>query len=1032
MRVAGILLFSLLAVVAEAAPTLCLNGRPWAGRATLPQGAWAEVSVQGVPPNAKVTVREVGTGLIWHEGTAGVCRAGLWLLRPGMTELEATFEHGKTMARQRVTLETRASKVGVLYPGLLMRMVRCDTKKGLPPAEAFRPKKGAVAAEPALTPEAKAYPPFRTAESAATAEGHFVLPDYWHRPLECLELGGKDKGRVSVPDLWRNDIAMRVEGVILVERAGTYGFRMETTCAADLMIGRKKCLGTEQLRLPAGAVPFAVTLARKGEAEPAFLLQWKRPGRETWESVAPEHFAHVVPKAADTFYASYTRGHPQRRLEVKQGGNVPAFTPEPPETINAAVYRPTADALCRRFTETGDLDTAARLLRWAHSYFEQEWQRYGGPRFLWLQDGGLLGDAEWIRPFLETCLRVPSLQRKALAVRTAMLRNTEPIFSRSFFGETHLGTNDAYGERNNFVGLIWQAAAIWDDPMAYDAVRGLYDNHFAYRQSTLDGMESDGTFNFHAANGRQLNMGAYGKDWVNYAIRFRNVGTPWGETRKQYERLATYCLAYEWCCYRGALAFCANGRHNTHKGTCPIDYVRRLLALPEPCLSKETRLALERLLTRVRDGKGALEGNRFFHRHLFMVHRRADYYVDVKMSSPLVGGVETFAGQNPGNLSFGDGVTTLLRTGEEYRPIHRYNIPDALWRFRSLPGTTQLNEEWGSLNKWKGLDRYRAGEGARAGGVSDGELGHCGFEFVSHGRNATRARKLFVALEDGLFVLGGGITGGKPAQAPFTYRTTLNQTTFTGPLTLRAEDGTTAEILSGSEERHLTFPLTQRFWVEHADIGYLVLPGDKRATLHVRVSVRTPLNRLAPRILNDSDADMVAYKAQCQELTANGRKAIVLEIWVDHGVQPKDATVAYFVCMRPEKYPEGGLLQAPPAVILANDATCQAVKDMTSGAIHAFFYTSGTLPCPPRVGVDIPASLMLRPKGHGWALTVQDPVVGCTNDTSRHAQVITVSLPGTRRKIIMPGEGDPDDRRRGAPITVSLGAGISIQTKGTR
>lgn len=1032
MRAFGILLFSLLSAIAGAVPTLCLNGRPWAGKATLPQGAWAEVSVRGMSPGTAVAVREVGTGLVWHEGTAGACRAGLWLLRPGTTELEATFGHNGEMGHQRVTLETLPQKAGVLYPGLLMRMVRCDLKKGLPPAEAFRPPKGAVAADPAFTQEAKAYPPFRTAEGVAAVEGPFVLPNYWHRPLEDLALGKGDKARVFVPDLRRSDVAARVEGVILVERAGTYGFRMETSCTAELAIGRRRCLGTEQFHLPMGAVPFAVTLARKGEAEPAFALQWKRPGSDAWEPVAPERFAHWVPRAADAFYASHTKGHPQRRLEVKPGGDAPAFTGEPPESPDAAAFHTAAGALQRRFCATGDLAAANLLLRWAQAYFTAEWRRYAGMRFLWMQDGRLLGDAEGMRPFLETCLRVPSLQREALRVRVAMLRNTAPVFSRTFFGEDHNGTNDAYGERNNFVGLIWQVASMWDDPMAYDAVRGLYDIHFAHRLSTRDGLERDGTFNFHAANGRQLNMGAYGKDWMHRVIRFRNVGTPWGETCEQYGRLAAYCLAYEWFCYRGAFAFCANGRHNTHEGACPTGHARRLLALPEPCLSGKTRRALEGLIARVERKQGALEGNRFFFRQLLAVHRRADYYVDVKMSSPLVGGVETFAGQNPGNLSFGDGVTTLLRTGEEYRPIHRYNIPDSLWRFRALPGTTQLDEEWGSLNKWKGLDRYRAGGGNRAGGVSDGELGHCGFAFVSHGRNATRARKLFVGLEDGLFVLGGGITGGKPAQEPFTYRSTLNQTAFTGPLTLRAEDGTTAEIPSGTEERHLTYPLTQRFWIEHAGIGYLALPGDKGATLHVRVSVRTPLNRLAPRILDDADADMVAYKAQCEELTAKGRKALVLEIWVDHGIQPKDATVAYFVCMRPEKYPKGVLLQAPPAVVLANDATCQAVKDMASGAIHAFFHQPGTLPCPPRVGVDAPASLMLRPKGRGWALTVQDPVVACTNDAAQHAQAITVSLPGLRKKVAMPGAGDPDDRRRGAPVTVALGAATASQTKGTR
>ena len=386
--------------------------------------------------------------------------------------------------------------------------------------------------------------------------------------------------------------------------------------------------------------------------------------------------------------------------------------------------------------------------------------------------------------------------------------------------------------------------------------------------------------------------------------------------------------------------------------------------------------------------------------------------------------METFAGATPGNLSFGDGVTTLLKSGEEYRSIHRYNIPDSLWRFRSLPGTTQLNEEWGSLDKWNGLDRYRAGCGQRAGGVSDGELGSCAFEFVSHGRNATRARKFFVFLEDGLFVLGGGITGAKAASAPFSYRSNLNQTAFMGDLSVRAADGTKAAIQASVTEEHLVFPLTQRFWVEHAGIGYLVLPSagpaDRGAALHIRVSERTPENRLVSAIYNADTPGMAAYREACAELTAKGRKAVVLEIWVDHGQQPADASVAYFVCMRPEKYANGRLLHEPPVDVLENSAQCQAVKDKTSGIVHAFFYAAGTLAAAPRVGVDRPAALMLRPKGRGWLLTVQDPTAACTPKVEQHASAIQVSLPGGKQTVTLPGAGDPDDRRQGAPITVSM------------
>lgn len=1004
---------------------LVANGRMAGASLKGFQGTWVRLTpTPRATKGLDVTLREADGGPIWYAGPAAACDLGFWLLRPGTVTLEARFTRPDGVPQtQRLTLETLSAKGGALCPGLLMRIVRRAPKSPtLPPAQAFRPQGPAVGADPALAEGAGDYPPYRTAESArAAGEAPFRLPDYWHRPLQDLRFG-KEAGllAVPVPDLGRSDAAARIEGFILTDKAGQYGFRLETTCKAALLIGGRRCLGAETLHLKAGATPFAVTLARKGEAEPSCALLWKEPGVEEWLPVPPERFLHLSPQAAEACYAAFAQNLAHRAFAF--GGDAADFTEEPPEKPGADAYRGAARALTARFAATGDPAAAARLLRWAGAYFSAAHAAYGGPRFLWLQDGALLGDAVALRPFLEACLRLPALQRQALAVRVEALRNTDPVLNRSFLAETHSGTNDAYGEQNNFVGLVWQTAAIWDEPAGFDAARSLYDNHFAFRPGTLDGLESDATFNFHAANGRQLNMGAYGRDWMNRAIRLPRVGTPWGETREQYARLADYTLAYEWVLYRGAMAFCANGRHNNHAGSFPADFARRLLALPGPCLDDGRREALAACLARVSEGKGALAGNRFFFRQLLAVHRRGDYYVDVKLTSPLVGGVETFSGANPGNLSFGDGVTTLLRTGEEYRPIHRYTIPDSLWRFRALPGVTQLDEEWGSTNQWKGLDRYRAGGGSRAGGVSDGELGHCGFEFVSHARNATRARKLFVFLEDGLFVLGGGITGGKDAPAPFTYRSTLNQTSFTAPLTLRAEDGTEESIPQDAAEAHLIHPLTQRFWVAHAGIGYLVLPSgapaDKGAALHVRVSVRTPLNRLIPRILDDPDPDMAAYKAQCQALADQGRRATVLEIWVDHGPHPKDATVAYLVHMRADRADPALLLKAPPVTVFANDATCQAVRDDASGALHAFFHQPGAVKAgPTRLAVDKPASLMLRPHGRRLALTCQDPVVACDKDPAHHAQALTLTLGARRHTLPLPGAGDPDDRRRGAPAT---------------
>ena len=1035
---------------------LAINGREAGETVDIPAGGRVDLSFSA-PEIFKVRLTETATGSVWHDGNTAV-RLRTRPIRAGRIELDADIaaKPGFLPIRHRLVLNI-TSDGSALYPGLAARVMRVDeSTRPFPPAEAFRPRHRAVAASPAAREEYRDYPAYRTAESVlppAPAEGApaFHAPDYWHLAVPHPSFG-TDKEKCARHGVWpylpfgdlaRNDTAVRLEGLLTIETPGPHHFRVESTLPVQVHVGdaasRTNAPGATlefSADLPEGLVPFALTTGRRGPDAPSVYVSWRAPGVAEFTPLSGAHLLHRVPGVVERAYRAESDPAGWWTGPRAQTGAAVDGLPGNPDGSDAAKLvadHDTYAAACSKWMEAwrtdprwlGSAQAARRVLlltRERMAFLRADPARWGAGGFSVIA-GQPLRHAESLRGFVETCLRHPGLRELALETRADLNGFAGIVHGRSFFGQGHSGTNDGYNDEHNFLVNVWRAARVWDDPLAHDAARALYDNHFSYMNDSRDGLHSDSVFSFHCVNGRHVNMGGYGADWATRVISPFRFGTPWGNTPEQLRRLAEYVLAYEWFCYRGRIAFTTNGRHNTHQGGPPQHFLDRLLAMPREAFDPDTWRRMEDMRAR-RGGEKPLSGNRFFFRHLQMMHRRPDFHIDVKMSSPIVGGIETFAGAHPGNLSFGDGVTTILKDGNEYTGLHRYDIPDALWRYRSLPGVTQLSYEWGNHNPWQGLDRYRAGAGSRAGGVSDGELGNCGFEFVSHGGNATRARKFFAFTDDGMFVLGAGITGGKPSPSPaFSYRTNLNQCDRRGDIRITGPDGATTVIAAAEKERAVTLKLDRPWWITHGDIGYLVLPtgseggAGKPGTLEIRAAIRTPSNRLAEEVMKQPN--MAAYREQCDALTnANPpRRAEVLEIWIDHGPQPSDATCAYFVCMRPETAPVAEWLKQPPVEILANTGRLQAVRDRRAAVLHAFFHEPGEIKDRAGqllAGVDKPAAVMLRGEGANLRAFVQDPIAACTRDLKAMTDRITLTLPGGRiLPLDLPGARDPDDRYRG-------------------
>lgn len=1062
-----VLFMCLMPTVLLALPKVLLNGKSLAkSDYSFKVGQRFLLHIQDAKHSHRVRIVEDDTGMVWYNGSAHrfAMNKRTLAFEKGTLRIEVYGTDLKPVVIKRLNYEITATKF-LFAPGARLRMMRmAETIKTTFPSQSdFNDtQQQAMPLGNEVNKDIfKNYTPFRSAEMAQDPKDDtFYLPNYWHRPYPTLAIGNtdsfvenKDKPLFSaIPnDIWTHRAALSWSGLIMVEPNTKTVFRVLSTIPTQLTVNgsnnkpSKLTITRSMIKVddkknasPSTSKESKVIQTKNGfirfdlistecnhVKNPAILVQMRQSSDEPWQAVEAWRILHIAHESADKAYRTFFKDSAHKVLSMQMDAQKhteanPYKTPTNLTDFNINGFRATCQALSVHYQKNGDTETAKQLLEALLARLKMMRQTTD-PQYVKLGFGKVHGQTIrlWIEmlPFLKRCERSPILQPLALQVRAEMTLACDRIWARSFFSEANDGTNDGYGDDSNFIVNIWRCAMLSDTPLAYDGARSLYDSHFAYAPYTNCGFMRDGTINFHNANGRQLNMGAYGKDWVTRILHPTHFGSPWGNSREAYERLVQYTLNYEWFYYKDAMAFCANGRHNTHNGHYNKGFSDRLLNLPPMAISETSKIQLKAMNKRL-DSHRILNGNRFFERQLMSVHRRADYYIDVKMSSPLSGGVETFAGNYSGNLSFADGVTTLLRHGDEYRPIHRYTIPDSLWRFRALPGTTQHNVEWGSNHVYKGLDRYRAGGGARAGGVSDGEVGHCAFDFHSHKRNASAANKMFTFTENGMMVLGSKISGWKPAEETFSYRSTINQTTFKDKVVIY--DGEKETLLREISAPTTVLPLNRSYWIEHNGIGYFI-PKQTSKTLHIEIATRTPSNRLASHIFNHPDVDMQKYKASADDLTAKGRAVDIVTIWIDHGPQPNMMDMSYFVAMRPERYPKGAgfMTKDAPIKLIQNTDQCQAVLDTESKTLHVMFYTAGTLPAPYNITVDRPASVMLRQIDDTWAvIAIQDPIVACTRNLTQMSHTITLSINGEKHTYKMPGANNPDDRYQGRILLI--------------
>jgi len=246
-----------------------------------------------------------------------------------------------------------------------------------------------------------------------------------------------------------------------------------------------------------------------------------------------------------------------------------------------------------------------------------------------------------------------------------------------------------------------------------------------------DGIQQDLSFHQH---GSQLYNGGYGVAFMKDCAELAGLlqGTRFALSDEKVDLLSQLVLdGSQWMVRGKVFDYTATGRFFTrpdgHSMATSMIGVCRAMTKADP----SRVAAFDAFAQRVIGDRAVIEGNRHFWRSDFMVHHRKGYYASVRMYSARTVGHERCTGEGGKSYHLPDGLTLMLRDGEEYGDAHRSIFP--VWDWRRIPGTTCEQAE-GPLPTEVCPRRYRLyrGNTTFVGGVSDGGYGIAGYDFLKY------------------------------------------------------------------------------------------------------------------------------------------------------------------------------------------------------------------------------------------------------------------------------------------------------------
>lgn len=425
--------------------------------------------------------------------------------------------------------------------------------------------------------------------------------------------------------------------------------------------------------------------------------------------------------------------------------------------------------------------------------------------------------------------------------------------------------------------------------------RGLPDPD---NQSDKDGIWPDGSFTHH---GDMNYWGMYGVGWLSEVLCLADLvkGTRWAFTDKHFEFLEFAIMdGARWVFYRGNVEYSSAPKRATYlidrTDWMPgkfKDAVGQLMALSGDAIDQQ---AMKQLYDNIdtewavagNDQYQEFDGHRMFWNTDYQVHRRNNYSVAVRRSSLRTRAPEDRK-ETSFHLHFGSGYTSILTRNDEYR-LARLGMD-----YSTLPGTTlekdqQVNSGLAGSRR-RNQPTFSAGTTDGLHGVGSMQQRLVEFKVDSfedpaliNGAGASKSNFFF---ESEIVNLGSSverITDNALAHTGDIW-TTVNQVHRTGDIWLQSDDDV-AQTIEASTGNNEDFQVSNRFYLWHGDIGYIIQAQDTPVSVKL-LAERRPLN---PALKKD-------YLKALSEEDRYTDSINMLQLAINHGPFPDGDRYQYTV-----------------------------------------------------------------------------------------------------------------------------------------
>ena len=405
-----------------------------------------------------------------------------------------------------------------------------------------------------------------------------------------------------------------------------------------------------------------------------------------------------------------------------------------------------------------------------------------------------------------------------------------------------------------------------------------------------EGIKADYSFHQHVD---QVQFGRYGENFASAINQILNAakGTRYRVTDRALNEYSNYILDGLSRAYQGEYKdFTVTGRglvrQDKGKGIRKTVKTAMEILAEYPQLSRFEELKAV-YSQRFENELDSFAGNRQFWLSDYMSQSRPGYHIGIKVASNRTKLGEVINDENLLGYYLSDGVTCIMRRGDEYDNIY------PVWDWNKLPGTTTPQGGLKNLNdwaEWNGEHLWNwKGNCSFVGGVSDG---HYGAAVMDYNRDGMVAHKSWFLFDDEMVALGNGIN----SYTDMDIYTNMNQCLKNGDVIIAGSAG--SEL---AEDGVREIPKNSYVW--HDGIAYF-----SEEPMELTLERRTG-----------------KWSAVNGGNTTGEETKNVFQLGIHHGVKPNNDSYNYRLLMGKTKEEAAEYAKNNSVRVLRNDDKVQAV-----------------------------------------------------------------------------------------------------------